>query len=844
MRLGKSVFLGGAAILLVGAGSIKEQDAAPINPWMTPSIIAEQAAAKSDVEKEAIAQRRAQMLLNAMTLPQKMQQLTGSLPEILPELPQCLGARHVTGIASLNIPTFRITNGPVGVGQNDCVDASIAEKLAENPMAMMPAYTDPSSAKATALPSAMGVAASFDPNVAADFGDVIATEMNNLALHVFEAPGINLARVPVLGRNFEYFGEDPYLTGVMGVAETRAVQAKGLIAMPKHYVANEQETNRMTIQTTVDRQTLRELYLLPFEMAVKDGKAASIMCAYNYVNGVSSCESEELLTDVLRKDWGFTGYVQSDFFAMKSTGATLKSGMDHEMPRPLQWSPANLTKALENGEITETDIDVALLRRYTQTFKAGIFERPLVQTSIDFVAGGEKARAIGGRSAVLLQNNGALPFATDLDSVVIIGKASQVYAQQAVAGGSMTGKPMGAGGGSSDVVPHYTVSPVDGIRDALHNAGNTSANVRLILVDDANETATLDGAPIAFTDALAQAASADAVVVMAGTISEEGADRATFTATNGKFLADNAAAGSSLDWYTNKPSAIATNTEKDNPAFNSRTVAMIIAILKTPSTTGKAMTAKTALVLKDNGGVALDPILVGAHGPSILEVWFPGQEDGNIVADLIFGKVNPSGKLPVTFPIVGKGFLDVVTATQFPGAPGPDGRTQTVEYTEKLHIGYRWYDANVSGECAVVKGTNPCVAFPFGHGLSYTQFTVGKPRLRQSGRAYLASVTVKNIGKQRGAEVVQAYLALPDSASNHGAAQPPKRLVGFKRVELAPGESRTVDLIIDPSASNHPLSLWDEGRKQWVMPSGRYTVWMGRSSAPKDLTIAGQFSRK
>ena len=276
---------------------------------MAGAIVAEQAAGATDAAKESVSARRAQLLVAAMTLPQKLQQLTGSKPELLPELPQCFGGRHISGIAALAIPTFRITNGPVGVGQNDCVAASIAEKLAANPMAMAPAYTDPSSAKATALPSAIAVAASFDPKVAAAFGGVIATEMNHLALHVFEAPGVNLARLPVLGRNFEYFGEDPFLGGTMATAEVRAVQGQGLIAMLKHFVANEQETNRMLIQETVDHQTLRELYLLPFEMAVKDGKAAAVMCAYNYVNGASSCENREMLTDVLRHDWGFTGYV-------------------------------------------------------------------------------------------------------------------------------------------------------------------------------------------------------------------------------------------------------------------------------------------------------------------------------------------------------------------------------------------------------------------------------------------------------------------------------------------------------------------------------------------------------
>lgn len=812
-------------------------------PWMSPAVVAEMNGAGDDAAREAVANRRAQQLLGAMTLDQKLQQLTGARPEILPDLPECFGGRHVTGIAALAIPTFRITNGPVGLGQNDCVSLEVA-KTEPQDLGFGPihtgAYTHPSSAKATALPSAMAAAASFDPAVAGLYGEVIAAEMHNLGLHVFEAPGVNLARLPILGRNFEYFGEDPYLSGTMAVAETKAIQARGLIAMPKHYAANEQETNRMTIQTTVDRQVLRELYLLPFEMAVKDGKAASIMCAYNYVNGQSSCENRYLLTDILRKDWGFTGYVQSDFFAMKSTVATLANGMDHEMPLPNHWAPEKIKGALASGELTVAQVDEALRRRYTQAFKAGIFDRKLEHSAIDFAAGGKKAREIGGRGSVLLQNNGALPLSSALKSVVLIGKKSQVYAQQAVAGGAVVGEPMGAGGGSSDVVPNYTVSPIDGLRGAL----GKDATVKLILVDDANAAATIDGQAVSFAAALAEAAKAEAVVMMAGTIAEEGADRATFTDTSGHQLAAPASVGSTLDWYAGRSNNIATSGEK-NTARNSQTTAMLQAFLGTRSTSGKPMAAKSVLVLKDNAGPALPAFLVGKQGPAIVETWFPGQEDGNIVADVLFGRVNPSGKLPVTMPFKGKGFLDQVAAGQFPGALAADGKTQTVSYSEQLNIGYRWYDANVSGACAEKNGRNPCVAFPFGHGLSYTTFALGQPSLSFDAAAgtWQVKMPVRNSGKRAGAEVVQVYVSLPASANAVGAVQPPKRLVAFRKVELQPGAAETVTITLDPKASNHPLSVWDEKAHQWVMPSGRYTVWAGRSSAPADLARAGYIDR-
>ncbi len=839
-RLKNQLGLPVAAMALVLAAPASAQ---AVQPWLAPEIVAEMAAAKDEAAREAIANQRARLLISAMTLDQKLQQLTGAKPEVLPDLPQCFGARHVSGIAALGIPTFRITNGPVGLGQNDCVSLEVAKEPMQD-LGFGPihagAYTHPSSAKATALPSAVAAAASFDPAVAGRYGEVIATEMHNLGLHVFEAPGVNLARLPILGRNFEYFGEDPYLSGVMAVAETQAIQARGLIAMPKHYAANEQETNRMTIQTTVDRQTLRELYLLPFEMAVKDGKAGSVMCAYNYVNGQSSCESRELLTDVLRSDWGFTGYVQSDFFAMKSTVATLANGLDHEMPVPLHWAPDNIRAALASGELTMAQIDTALERRYTQAIKVGIFDRHLARTPIDYAAGGKLARDIGGRGSVLLQNNGALPLRSDLKSLVVVGKASQVYAQQAVAGGAVVGEPMGAGGGSSDVVPQYTVSPIEGLRKALP----ANAAVKLILVDDDNQSATIDGRKVSFADALAEAAGAEAVVMMAGTIAEEGADRATFTDASGKRLAASAAVGSGLDWYAGRSNKIATHGDL-NTARNSQTTAMIAALLAARSTSGKPMAAKSVLVLKDNAGVALPASLVGTRGPAILETWFPGQEDGNIVADVLFGRVNPSGKLPVTFPLIGKGFLDHIEASQFPGTISADGKTQTVTYAERLAIGYRWYDANVSGRCAVRNGRNPCVAFPFGHGISYTTFKVAQPKLVADAKSgvWLATARVTNTGKRAGAEVVQVYLALPPSANALGAVQPPKRLVGFQRIDLAPGASGSVEIVIDPAASNHPLSVWDDKARQWAVPSGRFTVLLGRSSAPADLVKAGTITR-
>ena len=422
---------------------------------------------------------------------------------------------------------------------------------------------------------------------------------------------------------------------------------------------------------------------------------------------------------------------------------------------------------------------------------------------------------------VLLQNNGALPFAKKIASVLLIGKASQTYAQQAVAGGVVVGKPMGAGGGSSDVVPHYTVSPREGLKNTLAGLDSLSAEISLVLIEDDNSN---------LSDAIDRAISADAVIIMAGSIAEEGADRATFDDETG--LNQAVSLGDDLDWYTDLPNKITsiprTDGGKLNKEKNSQTIAMIKAIMNS----SPDMAAKTALVLKDNAGIALpdDPLILGTKGPAIVEAWFPGQEDGNIVADVLFGVVNPSGKLPVTFPIDGLGFLDHIGTdpSYFPGVP-VDGKG-TVTYKEGLNIGYRWYDANVSGKCTVDSdGRNPCIAFPFGFGLSYTRFEVSEPTIDAYENGIEVTIKVTNIGERAGAEVIQVYLGIPS------AGQPPKRLVAFEKVHLNAGEGQLLTIAIDADAAHHPFSVYDKFQERFVEAEGEFEVYIGTSSSPSDL---------
>jgi len=357
----------------------------------------------------------------------------------------------------------------------------------------------------------------------------------------------------------------------------------------------------------------------------------------------------------------------------------------------------------------------------------------------------------------------------------------------------------------------------------LKALGNTTATVTLVTVKDDNTD--LDAAKTA-------AASADAVIIMAGTIAEEGADRATFTDATGLTLT---AVGDNLDWYV--PRLSATSTTTANAPGNSNTVAMIKGIVAARSTTATPMAAKTALVLKDNAGVAMDPALLGPAGPAILEVWFPGQEDGHIVAYLLFGVKNPSGKLPVTFPRAGQGFMDWAKTdpSVFPGVKNAAGQPE-VTYKEGLNMGYRWYDAN---------GVTP--AFPFGHGLSYTTFTYSAPNVSAttvSGNTPISvNFTLTNIGSRAGAEVPQVYAGF-----NSVYGEPPKRLVGFQKVTLAPGQEQRVTISIDPNANNHPLSYWDTATQTWKLLRGDVTFYVAIIHQPgrrgeSDCWIARERSR-
>jgi beta-glucosidase len=683
---------------------------------------------------------RAGKLVQAMTLEQKIAQLHGAMETIdiyaisaqaaesgadMDQLAdQIRVERHVRAIDEVGIPRFRITNGPVGVGMGDGTP----------------------SPPATSLPMTIGLAAGFDPGLAQAYGDIIGAETATLGQHVLEGPGVCLHRTTVAGRNFEYFSEDPYLTGVMGVAVAKAIQSHDVIAMGKHYVVNDQEYERFRVSVEVDEHVLRELYLLPFEMLVKDARIAAIMSAYNRIRGVYATEYRHTLTDILRTEWGFEGYVQSDFWSCRSAAPSLNAGMDHEMPDAKWLNEGNVKAALQDTSLEIETVDRALVRRYTQMFRFGQFERPYAPGEIDAQAHGAVARRIGSQIAVLLKNDGGLlPLTSDPGSIAVIGQST--FVDEACLGG----------GGSSKVVPLYTVPPLDGMRDVLRDLGSSATVNKITVADDLSD---LDAARTA-------ARAADVVVLMAGLVATEGADQA-----DANMLHD-----------------------------QNRMIDELLGV-----------NPDTVVVMKDSNPVLMPWI---DRAAAVLEVWNQGAEDGHVVADLLFGVVNPSGKVPTSYPRSADDTLYAGRPERYPGTDEGDGYP-VIRYSEGLQIGYRWFQA---------QGIEPL--FGFGFGLSYTTFdlagvSVDAPDAGQAPVTVTATVT--NTGPVAGAEVVQVYAGVPV------AGQPPKRLVGFQKVFVEPGESKPVTITIDPAATNHPFGVWDYCTRSFVTPPGEYTLHVGNSA--------------
>lgn len=613
----------------------------------------------------------------------------------------------------------------------------------------------------TQLPAPVAGAASWDPAVMQHYGQVIGAEEAGKGANVTLAPTINIVRDPRWGRAFESLGEDPYLTGQMGAADIQGIQSHGEIAQVKHWAVYNQETNRNkpSDDAIVSDRAMQEIYLPAFQAAIDQGHVGSIMCSYSTINGAYACQNP-YLSQVLRDQFQFAGFNTSDWGATHSTVESANNGLDMQMPDDVYYGTAL------KAEVLSGHVSLATLNQHVHTilrtmFALGLFDRPPSGSPSATVTSLQHARVAlqtAEAGTVLLKNDSSvLPLDTSkIHSIAVIGDDAGPNAQT-------------AGGGSASVNAPYIATPYQGITRRAGSGVNVqyaqgvAPNGQLPVV-----AAQVRGGPSLLEQAVQLAKASDVAVVFAGDVESESADLANI----------------------------------DLPAQQNQLIEAVAAA--NPNT----------IVVLNTGSAVTMPWVDSVKG--ILEAWYPGQQDGNAIAAVLFGDVNPSGKLPVTFP---KSLSDVPASTpqQWPGVNGQ------VQYSEGVLVGYRWYDA---------KQITPL--FPFGYGLSYTTFSVSNLIVAPQPAAENSKITIDadmtNTGSRAGADIVQVYLGDPKATG-----EPPKQLEGFQKVMLQPGQTQHVHFTLDPRA----FSYWNEHANGWVVADGTYQVLVGDSS--RDLPLQGSF---
>jgi beta-glucosidase len=623
---------------------------------------------------------------------------------------------------------------------------------------------------ATALPSSLASAASWDLNEAAKYGTIIGSELSDYGINVNLGGNVNLiGREPRDGRTFETKGEDPILAGKITAAHLKAIQAEHVIAGIKHFAFNDQESGRTTANALIDERSGRESDLLAFEIGVKDSNVQSVMCSYNLTNSQYDCENSHLLNDVLKTGWGFPGFVMSDWWGTHSTATAAVNGLDQEQPNQQYFS--TLGQAVTSGTVPQSRLDNMVHRILRAMYEVGIFDNPQKIQAIPAAADGAVAQEIEEQGAVLLKNAGSqLPLSSSVQTIAIIGSHADSYVLSG--GGSAQVQPIGGGlTGPQPCPPCWATVTWDPSSPlAAIQAKAPSAKVQFVDGSDAAAAASL-------------AASSQVAIVFVSQWASEGMDETSLSLTD-----------------------LTSATPVDQNA-------LIEAVA--------AANPKTIVVV-ESGGPILMPWL--SQVSAVLEAWYPGQNGGPAIADLLFGVANPSGKLPITFP---------ASEAQLPRPvipQPPDGVTPfNVDYTvEGYNVGYKWYD---------VKGFTPL--FPFGYGLSYTTFSITTPAIVNNLSSttlpnFQVTFNLANTGAVAGAEVAQVYLGLPASTN-----EPPKRLVGWQKVQLSAGASQAVTIEVDQNDSSHPMSYWDTGTSSWTVAPGTYTVYLGNTSATASLTTVG-----
>lgn len=621
----------------------------------------------------------------------------------------------------LGVPSLTMSDGPNGLGKQVSGNDNLGVGDA---------------VPATCFPVAAALGSSWDEDLVRRVGELLGAETSLEDVAVLLGPGVNIKRSVLCGRNFEYFSEDPVVSGVLGTAMVRGIQSRGVGASLKHFAANNQEHDRMRASSDIAARPLREIYLRGFERVVKNAQPWTVMCSYNRINGVYASEDPWLLTQVLRKEWGFEGLVVSDWGAVEDRVSGLLAGMDLEMPTTNGVTDAEIVSAVKSGVIEEQVLDTAV-DRILGLVTRSVAGAGTVQGPLDQEAHHIAAREAAGRSIVLLKNkDGLLPFAKDTHLVVI---------------GPFAANPRFQGGGSAMMNPTRVDSALDEIRKLATGTVDYTPGFSTAPSPDENRETLRN-------DAVAAASAADAAIVFLGLpleLESEGYDR----------------------------------QDIDLPREQ---LELLDAVL--------AVNSRTVVVLSNGGVVALP---FAARVPAVIEAWLLGQAGGGATADVLFGDVNPSAKLTETVPVC---LEDTPAFLDFPG------EFSHVNYGEGLFVGYRWYDAR-----------RLPVAFPFGHGLSYTSFEYGPATASMTPAGDIAvAVEVCNTGTRAGREIVQAYTALPSGR----VQRPVRELKAFASVPLEPGKKRLVSLLI----RREDLAYWDIRVDRWVVEAGEYRVDVAASS--------------
>lgn len=702
------------------------------------------------MDKSRTPDERAALLIEQLTLDEMISLVHGPMPALLETPPEdaAMGAGYIPGVERLGIPALNETDASLGIAN--------PRKVREGD-------------GATGLPSGLALASTWDPQLAYAAGAMVGSEARDKGFNVLLGGGANLTREPRCGRNFEYLGEDPLLAGVLAGEAIRGAQSNDIVCTLKHFALNDQETCRHVVDARIDEGALRESDLLAFQIAIERGDPGSVMCAYNRVNGEWAGENDFLLNQVLKNDWGYPGWVMSDWGAVHTTAKAALAGLDQESGEQLDrqvYFGALLKEAVEQGEVPFERLSNMVHRILRSLIDKGVFDRPAERRETDYAANAKVAQAAAEAGIVLLKNDGLLPLAGALRKIAVIGAHADVGVL--------------SGGGSSQVIPvggaGLEIRVTMGLSSAFSQITyHPSAPLAAIRDLTRNTQVTFDpGTDPAAAAALAR--DSDVAIVFADQWATEAEDLPTLSLPN----------------------------DQD---------ALIEAVA--------AANSKTIVVL-ETGTPVLTPWLgkVGA----LLQAWYPGVRGGEAIARVLFGEVNPSGRLPISFPrdvadlvrpeipgmIFGPPVEGKTLPTSFPDVQQHKGRF-SVEHPEGADVGYRWFQR--SGKPTL---------FPFGFGLSYSKFDYSNLTV-EGGETLVVSFDVTNAGAVAGIDTPQAYAFVSGG----------QRLVGWSRVDLAPGETKRVSLTADPRL----LASYDAALPGWRVAQGVVEVAVGTSA--ETLTLRG-----